>query len=164
MNGVPLPSDHGFPARIIVPGIYGMKNVKWLKELELVDYDYKGHWQKEGWPDTAQVKLSSRIDLPGDRETITTQPYTIQGIAFGGLHRIKKVEVSVDGGNSWQQATILPRLSPYSWIFWTYEWAISSKGEYTVMVRAINEQGLSQTLQPLTLRPNLTVFMPLPFK
>ena len=63
---------HGFPARVIVPGIYGMKNVKWLTGLELVNYDYKGHWQQQSWSDEALVKLSSRIDLPGDRETITT--------------------------------------------------------------------------------------------
>ncbi len=70
MNGVPLPLDHGFPARVIVPGIYGMKNVKWLTGRELVNHDYEGYWQQRNWPDDAFVKLSSRIDLPGDRETI----------------------------------------------------------------------------------------------
>ena len=88
MNGVPLPPDHGFPARVIVPGIYGMKNVKWLTGLELVDYDYKGYWQQQSWSDTALVKLSSRIDVPGDRELITTPQYTMKGIAFHGNNQI----------------------------------------------------------------------------
>ena len=86
MNGVPLPPDHGYPARVIVPGIYGMKNVKWLTGLNLVPHDYKGYWQRQSWSDTALVKLSSRIDVPGDRELITTPRYTIKGIAFNGKH------------------------------------------------------------------------------
>jgi len=148
MNGVPLPPNHGFPARVIVPGIYGMKNVKWLTELELVNYDYKGHWQQQSWSDEALVKLSSRIDLPGDRETITTARYTMKGIAFNGRHTIQKIEVSTDAGKSWQEGTILPKLSLHTWTPWTYEWTIPKSGEYTIMARATNETGLPQPLNP----------------
>ena len=91
MNGVPLPPDHGYPARVIVPGIYGMKNVKWLTGLELVPHDYKGHWQQQSWSDTALVKLSSRIDVPGDRELITTPRYAVKGIAFNGRTAIQTI-------------------------------------------------------------------------
>jgi len=151
MNGVPLPPDHGFPARVIVPGIYGMKNVKWLTGLELVHYDYKGHWQQQSWSDTALVKLSSRIDLPGDRESITTPRYTIKGIAFNGRNKIQKVEVSTDEGKTWREGTLRPKLSPHTWTPWSYEWTIPKSGEYTIMARATNEHGLTQPLQPTRL-------------
>jgi len=148
MNGTPLPPDHGFPARVIVPGIYGMKNVKWLTGMELVNYDYKGYWQQQSWSEEAPVKLSSRIDLPGDRETITTPRYTMKGIAFNGRHPIQKIEISTDGGKHWMEGKILPILSPYTWTPWTYEWNIPQPGEYTIMARATNEQGLTQPLDP----------------
>ena len=141
MNGVPLPADHGFPARVIVPGLYGLKNVKWLTALEVVNYDYKGYWQREGWPEEAFVKVQSRIDLPGDRETITTKQYSIQGIAFGGEYGIQQVDVSTDLGKTWHTAKIHERLSPYSWVLWSYEWTIPKVGEYTLMVCATNGRG-----------------------
>lgn len=156
MNGVPLPPDHGFPARVIVPGIYGMKNVKWLTGLELVGYDYKGHWQQQSWSDTALVKLSSRIDLPGDRESITTPRYMMKGIAFNGLQKIHKVEVSMDAGKTWQEATLQHKLSAYTWTPWSYEWTIPKSGEYTIMARATNKQG---TVQALTTKPSSSEIM-----
>lgn len=70
MNGVPLPQGHGFPARVVVPGHYGMKSVQWLTEIEVVNYDYKGYYQRKGWTDDAIVKTMSRIDLPGHGTTI----------------------------------------------------------------------------------------------
>lgn len=144
MNGVPLPADHGFPARVIVPGLYGLKNVKWLTALEVVNYDYKGHWQREGWPEHAFVKVQSRIDLPGDRETITRRQYSIQGIAFGGEYGIQQVEVSIDLGKTWRAAEIHQRLSPYAWVIWRYEWTIPAAGEYTIMVCATDGRGVRQ--------------------
>lgn len=146
MNGVPLPPDHGYPTRVIVPGIYGMKNVKWLTGLELVSYDYKGHWQQQSWSDTAFVKLSSRIDLPGDRELITTPKYTMKGIAFNGRNQIQKIEISTDGGKTWKEGKLGLKLSPLTWTPWTYHWSIPQSGEYTIMARATNEQDLQQAL------------------
>ena len=148
MNGVPLPADHGYPARVIVPGLYGLKNVKWLIALEVVNYDYKGYWQREGWPEDAFVKVQSRIDLPGDRETITRKHYSIQGIAFGGEHGIQQVEVSTDAGKIWHTAALQPPLSPYAWVFWNYDWVIPASGEYTLMVRAIDGRGVGQKDKP----------------
>ena len=144
MNGVPLPTDHGYPARVIVPGLYGVKNVKWLTKLEVVDYDYRGYWQREGWPEDAAIKPHSRIDLPGDRETVTTPTYTIQGIANGGARGIKAVEISVDLGRSWQHAKLATPLSPHAWRLWSYEWKIPNAGEHTIMVRATNGEGMIQ--------------------
>lgn len=153
MNGVPLPPDHGFPARVIVPGIYGMKNVKWLTGLELVSYDYKGHWQQQSWSETALVKLSSRIDMPGDRESITASKYTMKGIAFNGRNTIQKIEVSSDEGKTWKTGTLHPRLSAHTWTPWSFAWTIPQSGEYTIMARATNEHGVTQAL-PST-RPSL---------
>ena len=146
MNGVPLPPDHGYPARVIVPGIYGMKHVKWLTGLELVNDDYKGYWQQQSWSDTALVKLSSRIDVPGDRELITTPHCTIKGIAFNGRRAIQRIEVSTDAGKTWTTGTLLPKRSPQTWTPWSYQWPIPASGEYTIMARATNDRGLTQSL------------------
>lgn len=144
MNGVPLPPDHGFPARLIVPGIYGMKNVKWLTELELVGGDDKGYWEKRGWSDEAVVRVRSRIDLPGDGDRVTTKTVSIRGVAFGGLSGISRVEVSTDGGASFHEAALEPPLSPYSWVFWTYPWTVPAGGRYRLLVRATDGRGLVQ--------------------
>ncbi len=144
MNGLSLPMEHGFPARVIVPGIYGMKNVKWLTELELVHQDYKGYWEKRGWSDEAIVKVRSRIDLPGDGDTIQGSEYVIRGIAFGGIHGISNVEVSTDGGLRFQLAQLESLLSPYSWVFWRYNWRSPASGRHTIVVRATDKRGVSQ--------------------
>src|SRR5712692_8159253 len=146
MNGVPLPEEHGFPARVIIPGIYGMKNVKWLTELELVDHDFKGYWEKRGWSDDAEVQMMSRIDLPGHSETLQGCDYTIKGIAFSGTRGIKQVEVSTDGGTTWHPATLEPALSPFSWVRWSSRWKIPGPAHYTLVVRATDGQGTLQSL------------------
>src|SRR5439155_6199456 len=81
MNGVPLPQRHGYPARLLVPGIYGMKNCKWLTEVELVGFDYKGYWEGQGWSDTAIYQTMSRIDYPNTEE-IPAKAIYIGGVAF----------------------------------------------------------------------------------
>ncbi|MFQ5887266.1 MAG: sulfite oxidase [Candidatus Hydrothermarchaeales archaeon] len=141
MNGEILPRDHGYPLRAVVPGIYGMKNVKWLKRIEVVDNDYKGHWEKQGWSDSAVIKLMSRIDAPVDKERITQTPYTIAGIAYGGLRGVLAVEVSTDGGRTWDEAVIKEPLSKYAWTLWTYQWKPASKGKYEISVRATDKEG-----------------------
>src|SRR2546425_804861 len=145
MNGVPLPEEHGFPARVIIPGIYGMKNVKWLTELELVDHDFKGYWETRGWSDEAEVQTMSRIDLPGHSDTLRSRDYTIKGIAFSGIRGVRKVEVSTDGGASWHPATLEPALSPYSWVLWSYQWKIPGPGRYKIVVRATDGRGTVQS-------------------
>ena len=154
MNGVPLPPDHGFPARVIVPGIYGMKNVKWLTELELVDGDYQGYWERRGWSDDADVKVRSRIDLPGDGDTITMKTAAIRGIAFGGLYGIGKVEVSTDGGASFHEARLEPPLSPYSWVFWTYRWTVPARGRYILVAQATDGRGRTQEAEERSAYPD----------
>ena len=88
MNGEPLPTQHGFPIRLLLPEIYGMKNVKWITKIELVDHDYTGFWQKRGWSDIATVKTMSRIDLPENAARIEADTeHIIGGVAFAGPAR-----------------------------------------------------------------------------
>ena len=147
MNGVPLPRGHGFPARIIVPGIYGMKHVQWLTEIEVVEQDYKGYYQLKGWSDEAVVKTSSHIDLPGHGGVIKGAVTMVQGYAFAGVRGIRQVEVSTDGGETWNVADLEPELSPSAWRFWKYRWAIARPGRYTLAVRATDSRERLQSLE-----------------
>ena len=144
MNGAILPKEHGFPLRAIVPGIYGIKNVKWLTKIELVSHDYKGYWQKKGWTDEGTIKVKSRIDAPGPYNTIKGD-YTLRGIAFSGHGGIGSVEVTLDGGKKWSPAQLEPTPSPYSWVFWKYYLKKPARGAYQVAVLAIDKMGNRQT-------------------
>ena len=142
MNGEPLTVSHGFPVRLIVPGIYGKKNVKWITGIEAVNYDYLGFWQNRGWDDRAVYKTLSRIDAP---EGTVGESATIAGIAFAGDRGITKVEVSTDGGKTWEQAEIKPALSQYSWVLWHKEWSPTYSGRHLIKVRATDGTGTTQT-------------------
>lgn len=148
-DGKPLVRAHGFPARVLAPGLYGMKNVKWLMDIEVVDHDVTGYWEQRGWSRTAVVQTMSRIDTP--TATVLGGDAAIGGIAFAGLRGVKAVQVSVDGGKSWQQATLRPADNRYSWTLWGFEWH-ADPGEYDVLVRAVDGRGRLQTAkrsQPL---------------
>jgi DMSO/TMAO reductase YedYZ molybdopterin-dependent catalytic subunit len=143
MNGGPLPQRHGYPARLLVPGIYGMKNCKWITEVELVSSDYKGYWEGQGWSDTAIYQTMSRIDYPNSRN-VEAKPLYIGGVAFAGNRGIQRVEVSTDNGQTWNDATLRPALGKYTWVLWTYPWQ-PVKGEYSLVVRATDGTGAVQT-------------------
>ncbi|MBA2486442.1 MAG: molybdopterin-dependent oxidoreductase [Nitrospira sp.] len=145
MNGVPLPQGHGFPARVIVPGCYGMKSVQWLTEIEVVDQDYKGYYPQKGWTDEAIVKTTSRIDVPGHGTTLRGRRHQIKGLAFAGTRGISLVDISTDGGDRWTSATLDPPLSPAAWSFWRHDWAPPSSGRYQLVVRATDGTGRLQT-------------------
>ncbi len=145
MNGVPLPQGHGFPARAIVPGHYGMKSVQWLTDIEVVAQDYKGYYAQKGWTDEAVIKTTSRIDRPGHGATIRGPVRTIEGFAFAGTRGIKLVEISTDGGEHWMPATLAPPLSSASWRFWRYEWRVPGPGRRQLVVRAADGTGTVQT-------------------
>jgi DMSO/TMAO reductase YedYZ molybdopterin-dependent catalytic subunit len=145
MNGVPLPAAHGFPARVIVPGHYGMKSVQWLTEIEAVPDDYKGYYQQKGWTEKATVKTMSRIDVPGHGATVKGLLQNIEGLAFAGSRGIKHIEISTDGGDHWVSANLSAPLSPYAWRFWSYDWTVPTPGRYTLVVRATDGSGALQT-------------------
>jgi len=144
MNGVPLPEGHGFPARAIVPGHYGMKSVQWLTEIEVVGHDYKGYYQQKGWTEEAIVKTMSRIDVPGHGNTLRGLQQKVEGIAFAGSRGVRLVEISTDGGNGWSPANLAAPLSPYAWVFWSYDWTVPAPGRYTLLVRATDGTGSLQ--------------------
>ncbi|HUP28123.1 MAG TPA: molybdopterin-dependent oxidoreductase, partial [Chloroflexia bacterium] len=156
MNGAPLTSQHGYPARLLVPGIYGMKHVKWLTSIELVDRDFKGYWQQpsQGWSDPAPVNTMSRIDFPTESSLDRGKNHTISGIAFAGDRSISKVEVSTDSGKSWKQAYVKPPLSGTSWVVWGYDWTPAEAGKYTVFVRATDGAGKLQSAARTDPYPN----------
>ncbi len=152
INGKPLPDKHGFPLRLLVPGIYGEKNVKWITNIELVNYDYKGFWQRRGWTDTAVIKTMSRIDVPKNGSTIRKEDKYIGGIAFAGERGINKVEVSLDEGRSWKQAHLKKAFpQSYTWTFWALEWDPAKEfpkgGDINIIARAADGEGNLQTYQ-----------------
>jgi DMSO/TMAO reductase YedYZ molybdopterin-dependent catalytic subunit len=144
MNGEPLPKEHGYPLRAIVPGIYGMKNVKWLSKISLVRYDYKGYWQKKGWSDAAVIPIKSQILMPMDGKKIKLGDYVIGGVAFAGRYGIGGVQVSLDGGKTWHMADMKPPLSKWAWVLWRYGWKPARKGKYKIVVRGIDKAGKVQ--------------------
>jgi DMSO/TMAO reductase YedYZ molybdopterin-dependent catalytic subunit len=144
MNGAPLNQKHGYPLRLLIPAIFGMKNCKWITEIELVDNDHKGYWQRQGWSDPAPYQTMSRIDYP-NRASIEAGPVFIGGIAFAGERGIKRVEVSTDG-QTWSDAQVRPPLGKHTWVLWTLAWN-PKPGQYTLRVRATDGTGAVQTSQ-----------------
>jgi DMSO/TMAO reductase YedYZ molybdopterin-dependent catalytic subunit len=145
MNGARLPQGHGFPARAIVPGHYGMKSVQWMTKIEAVAHDHKGYYQRKGWTEEAIVKTMSRIDLPGHGATLRGPEQKVQGIAFAGSRGIRQVEVSTDGGGQWSTAQLAAPLAPSAWRVWSYDWIVAAPGRYTLLVRATDGTGSLQT-------------------
>jgi DMSO/TMAO reductase YedYZ molybdopterin-dependent catalytic subunit len=142
MNGVTLPQGHGFPVRMLVPGIYGMKHCKWLTRIEVVSQDYQGYWQQRGWSDPAPIRLTARIDTPLTGTSVSAnQTAYIAGVAFSGNKGISEVDVSLDGGNTWQVATLKRPLSDLTWVLWEYPWRPSTAGSYTILARSIDMEG-----------------------
>jgi len=152
MNGKPLPKQHGFPLRAIVPGIYGMKHVKWLSKIELVDYNFKGYWEKRGWSDDAVIPIKSQILMPMEGKSISAGNYVIGGIAFAGRYGISKVQISLTGGKTWKDAEIKAPLSKWAWTLWRYDWNPSKEGNYEITVRGIDRAGKIQESKSLVSR------------
>jgi hypothetical protein len=145
MNGEALPTAHGFPLRIIAPGLYGIKNVKWLTEIEVVLDDYKGYWQQRGWTDEGRIKTVSRIDSPGHYQEVVGPEVEIRGIAFGGGQPLRGVEVSTNGGKSFEPASVTQAAGRAAWVHWSYLWRVNRPGAYTVLARAVEENGRKQS-------------------
>jgi DMSO/TMAO reductase YedYZ molybdopterin-dependent catalytic subunit len=145
MNGKTVPQDHGYPARMLVPNIYGMKNVKWIRSVEVVTFDFIGYWQGQGWSDSANINTNARIDVPGRSVQWNGGAVTVAGIAFAGSRGISKVEVSTDGGSSWGQAALETPLGALTWRRWSYPWTPSATGPAKLIVRATDGTGNTET-------------------
>jgi DMSO/TMAO reductase YedYZ molybdopterin-dependent catalytic subunit len=159
MNGEPLPSRHGFPLRLIVPGLYGEKNPKWLTRIELLDEaDGRlhrrhgcGFYKEQGWGRQGDsIPTHSRFDAPQVRGDHFEAPFQVgkavelRGMAFGGDRGISKVEVSSDDGETWDGAEITKPGTKISWSLWSYQWMPDGEGETTLVVRATNGNGKLQ--------------------
>ena len=145
MNDAPLAQSHGFPARILVPGMYGEKSVKWVTRIELVDHDAKGFYEQQGWGPDFVVPTRSRFDFPYYDQAIKFQPVvTLKGIAFGGDRGVSRVEVTTDGGGAWTEAKIVYPGSRLTWALWSYDWRPAQPGEYKLIVRATDGAGALQ--------------------
>jgi DMSO/TMAO reductase YedYZ molybdopterin-dependent catalytic subunit len=146
INGAPLPQAHGFPARLLIPGLYGMKNGKWLTSLSVDGGDYTGYWEQQGWTREAHIKMTTRIDVPRDQDLIARGSVTIAGVAYSGDRGIGRVDVSTDGGETYHPAEFHPAtlrrpLGPLTWVLWRYIWTPPASGTYVLIARAIDAQG-----------------------
>ncbi len=145
MNGVPLPVEHGYPARLVVPGLYGFVSAtKWVVDLELTRFDRaEAYWTNLGWSAQAPIKTGSRIDVPRSGARVSAGPVTVGGVAWAQHRGIKAVEVRIDDG-PWQPATLGAGYSNDTWRLWTYEWQ-ATPGSHTLTARATDNTGEPQT-------------------
>ena len=154
MNDEPLPFDHGFPARLVVAGLYGyVSATKWLADIELTTWDaFDAYWVPKGWAKEGPIKTQSRIDTPQANARLVAGTRPIAGVAWAPGRGISRVEVQVDEGG-WQEATLSEPLSKESWRQWSLNWEAGS-GTHTVQVRATDGNGDTQTTMPRPPRPD----------
>ncbi len=148
MNDVTLPAKHGYPARVIVPGLYGMFHAKWVTRITLVRGEFLGFWQTKGWTNLGAIRTIAIIATPA-HDTVVAGPVTIGGIAFAGDRGISRVEVSTDGGETWAPATLkTPPLSGLTWVLWTFDWTPPGGGSHRILARAFDRAGSPQEGSP----------------
>lgn len=145
MNGEPLPAEHGFPVRMVVPGLYGyVSATKWVVDLEVTRFDRAtAYWTDRGWSERGPIKLSSRIDVPRRGQSLSAGPIAVAGVAWHQHVGIERVEVQVDDG-AWEPATLATAISVDTWVQWRYEWEATS-GTHTLRARAVSADGEVQT-------------------
>lgn len=145
INGEALPERHGFPLRILMPGLYGQKMPKWLTHIEFIDEPFLGYWESRGWSDVAAVRTHSSIDRPVGLGLLPAGDVPVFGLAFAGLRRITRVEVRVDDG-AWQPAELLQAETPLVWTQWSFVWT-AAPGRRRLAVRATDELGFVQSTE-----------------
>ncbi|WP_425302903.1 molybdopterin-dependent oxidoreductase [Nocardia otitidiscaviarum] len=147
MNGEALPIDHGYPARLIVPGLYGyVSATKWVVDLEVTRFDRaRAYWTERGWAARAPIEIASRIDVPASFATVPAGPLTVAGVAWAQRRGIASVEVQVDN-QPWRPATLAAEYSVDTWRQWTWQWT-ATPGTHTLRVRATDGTGERQTEQ-----------------
>ncbi|MEU7484769.1 molybdopterin-dependent oxidoreductase [Streptomyces sp. NPDC042319] len=145
MNGEPLPFEHGFPVRMLVPGLYGYVSAcKWLQELELTTFAaYDTYWVERKWARKAPIKTASRIDTPRPFASLKAGTVVVAGVAWAQHKGIERVEVRVDGGG-WQEAQLAAQGPVDTWRQWMWQWP-AKPGTHTLHVRATDRTGATQT-------------------
>ncbi|GAB3078383.1 molybdopterin-dependent oxidoreductase [Micromonospora schwarzwaldensis] len=154
MNGAPLPFAHGFPVRMLTPGLFGYAGAcKWVTDLEVTTFEaFDAYWVRRGWARRAPVRTASRIDRPAPFARIPAGPVTVAGVAWAQHRGISAVEVSVDGG-PWRAAELLPTASTDTWVQWRYAWSAPT-GPHSLRVRATDGTGAVQPEQRRTPFPD----------
>ena len=144
LNGSELPIKHGYPVRLVVPGLYGyVSATKWLSEIELTSWNFDAYWIQRTWSKEGPIKTQSRIDTVQDGEQLSAGKIPVGGIAWAPHRGIERVELSTDGGQTWNQTRLAKQLAIDTWRQWIYEWD-AGPGEYTLMVRATDGEGVTQ--------------------
>jgi DMSO/TMAO reductase YedYZ molybdopterin-dependent catalytic subunit len=157
MNGAPLPRRHGYPVRVVVPGLFGEKNVKWVTGIDVIDHDGQGFYEQQGWGPNFEIPTRSDIFSPawtrGGKGDNFNQPIgvnrvtSIRGRAFAGARGVSKVEFSADAGESWHPVRIDYAGTRLTWTFWSFDWAPTKPGDYTLLSRATDGNGEPQIAQ-----------------
>jgi DMSO/TMAO reductase YedYZ molybdopterin-dependent catalytic subunit len=147
MNGEPLPFEHGFPARLVVAGLYGyVSATKWVSEIELTTWDgFDAYWVPRGWAKEAPIKTQSRIDTPKALESLPPGSHTVAGVAWAPSRGISKVEVQLGENAPWVEAELSEALSDNAWVQWRVDWEASDSGRYVLTCRATDGDGNLQT-------------------
>jgi DMSO/TMAO reductase YedYZ molybdopterin-dependent catalytic subunit len=145
MNGEPLPAEHGFPVRMVVPGLYGyVSATKWVTDLEVTRFaDASAYWTQRGWSERGPIKLESRIDVPRDGASVNAGNVMLAGVAWQQHVGVSGVEVQIDNG-PWQKAELATAISDDTWVQWRLPWTATS-GSHTVRCRATSATGEQQT-------------------
>jgi len=155
-DGVPLLAKHGFPLRIYIPNVYGMKQPKWIASIEATDHWEPGYWVERGWNREAQMKATSVIDTVAVNMMIVQANertlIPVGGIAHAGARGVSKVEVQVDGGE-WREARLREPLSGLTWVVWRYDWPFQP-GRHTFTVRCYDGNGALQIAEESPPHPN----------
>lgn len=154
MNGQPLPLEHGYPVRMVVPGLYGyVSATKWVVELYVTRFDkVTSYWTDRGWSQRGPVKLSSRIDVPASGRQVAAGTVAVAGVAWSQHVGVSAVHVRIDSG-PWEEATLADAISVDTWRQWKYAWP-ATKGTHTITVRATDAHGTVQTSKVADVVPN----------
>jgi DMSO/TMAO reductase YedYZ molybdopterin-dependent catalytic subunit len=158
MNGAPLTREHGAPVRLIVPGWYGMAQVKWVRRIEALTRPFAGYYQREryiydagdgrGPQPVTRMRVKSLIISPASGMRVAPGRVVVQGLAWSGERRVVQVEVAVDGGEAWKPATLLETPKPSAWVRWAFTWEDAVPGRHTLRARATDEAGETQPEAP----------------
>jgi DMSO/TMAO reductase YedYZ molybdopterin-dependent catalytic subunit len=155
MNGEPLPTEHGYPARLVVPGLYGyVSATKWVVDLELTRFDRaEAYWTRLGWSPRGPIKTQSRVDVPRSGQDVARGPVTFGGVAWAQNRGVRAVEVRIDDGD-WQPAELGASYSNETWRLWSFGWQATEPGLHTITVRATDNTGAVQTSEPADVVPD----------
>jgi len=155
MNGQPLPLEHGFPVRMVVPGLYGyVSATKWLVDMEVTRFaDFTAYWTDRDWAPEAPIKTSSRIDVPRSSQSFPRDKVRVGGVAWAQTKGIKRVEVSVDDGD-WVEADLAAEDTADTWRQWSWQWNDATPGTHKLTVRSTDASGYTQTPKRVSPRPN----------